>query len=265
MQFKVGDKVRKGIDIGIIASLDISEDTGNFPYLVKFDKEGSSGGVWSKDRADSWKKVLNPVILVDEKNNYEWITEGSLELVEQSPDSTTATLNEILHLPVIIHCPTKEEFREVQERLLEIGIGWYGREIRDYWDIYEEKICLHISSGKEITGYGKKEFYQNDGFFKDISIISAEEFLGRNIKIKQSSNSVATTPKKISKMNKLTTMLRRQLSKDSQALYKAGFIGETLELTTSGIEALQVIAFDTHKTELVVMAKEQLAEEKEDK
>ena len=66
-------------------------------------------------------------------------------------------------------------------------------------------------------------------------------------------------------MQKLNSMLKRLLDKDSQALYKAGFIDGDLKLTSRGQEELNGIVFEANKTELVRLAQEQIVEDKEDK
>ena len=68
----------------------------------------------------------------------------------------------------------------------------------------------------------------------------------------------------ITKMKKLTPMLKRMLDKKAQTLYKAGYINGDLELTEDGRNALNTITFDTHRDALVTAAKEALEEEKED-
>ncbi len=65
------------------------------------------------------------------------------------------------------------------------------------------------------------------------------------------------------KMNKLTSMLKRLLDADSQILYKANFIDSNLELTSEGIKELLAITFDIYKDMFVQRAKEKIREEKE--
>ena len=64
-------------------------------------------------------------------------------------------------------------------------------------------------------------------------------------------------------MQKLTPMLRRLLDKNTQTLYKAGYINGDLELTDSGRSALNAVLFEENKDALVKLAQESLAEEKE--
>jgi hypothetical protein len=53
------------------------------------------------------------------------------------------------------------------------------------------------------------------------------------------------------------------LSKEDKTLIKAGFLNEDLSLTSQGKQALEFITFKASKKELVTMAEEQIAEEKE--
>lgn len=66
-------------------------------------------------------------------------------------------------------------------------------------------------------------------------------------------------------MNQLTSMLKRLLDPDGQALYEAGFINGDLKLTESGKEELNNIIFDANKAALVQVAKEKIAEAKAQK
>jgi hypothetical protein len=69
--------------------------------------------------------------------------------------------------------------------------------------------------------------------------------------------------KEESKVNKLNSMMKRILDKDTQTLYKAGYLNGDLEMTDKGKKALQGILFDTHKAELIKAATEELEEDKE--
>jgi len=64
-------------------------------------------------------------------------------------------------------------------------------------------------------------------------------------------------------MKSLTPMLKTMLDKKGRTLYKAEFLNGDLELTTEGSTALMTILFEQNKDELVTLAKEKLAEEKE--
>lgn len=57
-------------------------------------------------------------------------------------------------------------------------------------------------------------------------------------------------------MQKLNSMIKRLLDKDSQALYEAGFIDGDLRITQRGKEELDGIIFEANKAELVRLAKE---------
>lgn len=66
------------------------------------------------------------------------------------------------------------------------------------------------------------------------------------------------------RMNKLSAIARRILSKENRTLYKAGFITEDLQLTATGKDAVFAILFDNLKEELVGEAKALIKSKKED-
>jgi len=68
---------------------------------------------------------------------------------------------------------------------------------------------------------------------------------------------------KTNKMNKLTTTLKRILSKNLQAQYKAGFRNGDIELTEQGKQELLEILAQEKEEELTKIAKEVLAEKEE--
>ena len=70
-----------------------------------------------------------------------------------------------------------------------------------------------------------------------------------------------TSKSSISRMQKLTTMLKRFLDKEAQILYKAGFLDGDLKLTTEGREALEAILLIATRAELVKAAQEVIDEE----
>ncbi len=66
------------------------------------------------------------------------------------------------------------------------------------------------------------------------------------------------------KMTKtVSSMAKKLLDADSQALVQAGFISESLTITQEGSDALREIMFDKYKKELVAVAKSKIKEEKE--
>lgn len=64
-------------------------------------------------------------------------------------------------------------------------------------------------------------------------------------------------------MKKLNAMMKKLLDADTQKLVKAGFINGDLELTQQGKDALWSILFAANKAELVKLADEVIAEEKD--
>ena len=69
----------------------------------------------------------------------------------------------------------------------------------------------------------------------------------------------------INKPMKLNLMMRRLLNADIKKLIKAGLINGNLLLTDEGKNALYALLVETHKKELVEIAKEIIAEKKEDR
>lgn len=113
--------------------------------------------------------------------------------------------------------------------------------------------CLHI-------------FDRNDRFLEIVKSEEKSKEKEENLKqTNQPSESVATTHKKTSKMQKLTATFKRFTDKPTQTLFKAGFINGNLELTETGKDTLLLLALDAYKAKLVVLAQEAIDEEKEDK
>lgn len=65
---------------------------------------------------------------------------------------------------------------------------------------------------------------------------------------------------KKTKMQQLTTMMKKLLDADTQVLVRMGYLDSELDLTSKTKGALDVLAFEQHKKDLVELAK---AEEKE--
>lgn len=72
-------------------------------------------------------------------------------------------------------------------------------------------------------------------------------------------------PVKKTIMNTVTTMMKKMLDGDTQALVKAGYVNGGLELTPEGKIALVEILFTEYKTELVASAKEVIKEAEKNK
>lgn len=67
-----------------------------------------------------------------------------------------------------------------------------------------------------------------------------------------------TKPKNI--MTTVSNFAKKLLDKKTQALIKAGYMNDCLELTSKGREALELIAFETHKDALVEAAEADIKE-----
>lgn len=66
-------------------------------------------------------------------------------------------------------------------------------------------------------------------------------------------------------MQKITNNMKRLLSSKHQALYKAGYLDGSLELTCVGHKVLEEILFEKFEDELVAKAKKDIEEEKKSK
>lgn len=78
----------------------------------------------------------------------------------------------------IVHCPTEELWRRVQEKMFSEGYEWRGGEkYIDYLAKYEDQSCISIieDCDYEMT-YESKPYYEHE--CPTIPIISAEEYLG---------------------------------------------------------------------------------------
>ncbi len=63
-------------------------------------------------------------------------------------------------------------------------------------------------------------------------------------------------------MSKVTTMFKKLLDPDTQALVEAGYLDQNLEITNDGEFQLKVLAFELNRAALVTLAKEKIAEAK---
>ena len=76
----------------------------------------------------------------------------------------------------IIHCPTKEDWKRVVQKLLDDGCNWNGGEGTNlnFWTSYEEKSCVSVE--ERTLEFSPKSYYQRK--FPNIPIITADEFMG---------------------------------------------------------------------------------------
>lgn len=133
---------------------------------------------------------------------------------------------------------------------------------------YDTEICSGLKKGVigEITKIEGNKYYINNcshSFtYTDWNGVEGTLEILEQI---NPSESVATTPKKTSKMQKLTATFKRLTDKPTQTLFKAGFVDGDLELTEAGREALLSLMLAENKEALVALAQEAIDEEKEDK
>ena len=76
----------------------------------------------------------------------------------------------------IIHCPTKEDWKRVVQKLLDDGCNWSGGEGTNlnFWTSYEEKSCVSVE--ERTLEFSPKSYYQKN--YPNIPIITADEFMG---------------------------------------------------------------------------------------
>ena len=76
----------------------------------------------------------------------------------------------------IIHCPTKEDWKRVVQKLLDDGCNWSGGEGTNlnFWTSYEEKSCVSVE--ERTLEFSSKSYYQEE--HPNIPIITADEFMG---------------------------------------------------------------------------------------
>lgn len=72
-----------------------------------------------------------------------------------------------------------------------------------------------------------------------------------------------STARKVGFMSRLSLIAKRMLDGDTQALYKAGFISESLWLTDEGKSNLWAILLEAYKKEMVAAAKQELKDRKD--
>lgn len=92
----------------------------------------------------------------------------------------------------IVHCPTEEDSRAVQERMFEMG-GWWNTCGSVYNDAsvrtYAEDSTLRICDNG-IVFYADKPFYTNSGY----EVISTQEFLSQTAHYSKKEQKVSTQP-----------------------------------------------------------------------
>ena len=118
-------------------------------------EKGDSGSILNCDDKYCLIKINNHVVLIDE---------NGLELVEERD--------------LIVHCPTKELWNKVQEKMFEFTEWIYdGKEISNSWAEYGFNIIYSLKENNYKMLRGYKEYF-NQTNYPDTPIISAEEYLG---------------------------------------------------------------------------------------
>lgn len=83
---------------------------------------------------------------------------------------------------IIVHCPTKELWYKVEQKMLETSEWTYnGKQSINAWDEYESESCISIlKKDKWKMAYGPSEGYceNNENNSPQVPIIPAEEYLG---------------------------------------------------------------------------------------
>ena len=136
----------------------------------------------------------------------------------------------------------------------------------DYYHIYRQDQCnLTDCEGQLFDFYDSNIPYtfnnwQTQGIRRWTIMINNQLFL-----VKESEIELLQEQKGVTKFMKLNSMMRRLLNADIKKLIKAGLMNGDLLLTEEGRNALYALLVETHKKELVEIAKEILKEEEEDK
>lgn len=137
------------------------------------------------------------------------------------------------------HCRTQEDFDSFLVEAEGAGFLWLSgnppTHKKNYWQDHGEHTYVQIDSGRLLSYYSRP--------LENLKVIEYKK-----------SNKII--------MQKITPMLKRLLDKNSQTLYKAGYINGDLELTDKGRSALNALIFETNKVELVKLAQEDIDEEK---
>ena len=256
-KFKVGDKVRLKKDSEFYGKFNQLPDTGE---VIEIEPDS-----WLSVKWDGGKNSYKESDLVSEEKR-----------------------------DLIVHCPTKELWNRVQEKMFEFTEWIYdGKEISNSWAEYGFNIIYSLKENNYKMLRGYKEYF-NQTNYPDTPIISAEEYLGievaevidvpydlpisnrcteatlssKNLQnainylTNQDSNESLT---KKHMLNKITSKLKRVLNKDLQAQYKVGYINGGLELTQDGKNALLSILAVEKEKELGEDARELVKEIEADK
>ena len=156
-KFKVGDRV-KHKDKGMATVLDVGDPL----IAVEYD-------TWDQGHScDSYPEIQKRV----KKRDYCWFEYP--ENIEPYEDEKKEPKKQF-----IVHCPTEELWRRVQEKMFSEGYEWIdgGKKYEDGWNRYKKQSYITVGQyDKGDMTYADRPFY--DAKYPTIPIISAEEYLG---------------------------------------------------------------------------------------
>ncbi len=122
--------------------------------------------------------------------------------------------------------------------------------------VYNDENPSDTRVGKELFIVRIEEDGQRQKYFYTL----AEKSDGKNTTGGKWGDHEVELVKSNSLFNRMKSLAKRLLDSDLQTLVKAGFLTESLELTSKGREAQEAIHFAADKAELVKLAAEELKE-----
>lgn len=144
---------------------------------------------------------------------------------------------------------------------------WGGSQGQVVGTIYEINDWIRVNwDNGESNAYRKEDLESVQDIIKTPYYTISSDWAGQTsfiVNTKDIINGCDTITNNTKPMNKLNSMMKRLLDKDTKTLIKSGFINGDLQLTQEGQEALSAILFEANKAELVNLAEEKIAEEKE--
>ena len=147
---------------------------------------------------------------------------------------------------VIVHCPTKKYWIEVQEYA--VNQGHAGNPIGEHcWNAYKEESAIYIESPRHFS-YARESWWQCQLEYCHIKIVEAKDYLKNN--------------NKTNMIQQLTEAIKRGLKPELHAQYEAGFLNGGLERTEEGTKALLDILAEENQEKLNDSAKVVIAEAK---
>ena len=138
--------------------------------------------------------------------------------------------------------------------------GWKCKDdnLPEDYQLHGEKNSFWFVELKDITRRNKEE--KVDNFLGLIEVVEPSDFAFSYHSVEVEIEPVNIKPKKTI-MSKITTIMKKLLDADTQALVKAGFLNSELDVTIEGQNELNAILFNTNKAALVEAANAKIADE----